>query len=59
MIDKGGIQAAESMHVQFLTDQMAYRWTYRLDGQPAWRTTLTPANGSATLAPFVTLATRA
>lgn len=59
MIDKGGIQAAESMHVQFLTDQMAYRWVYRVDGQPAWRTALTPANGSATQSPFVTLATRA
>lgn len=58
MIDKGGVQAAESMHVQFLTGQMAYRWTYRLDGQPAWKTALTPANGSATQSPFVTLATR-
>lgn len=59
MIDKGSIQAAESMHVQFLTDQMAYRWVYRVDGQPAWRAALTPANGSATQSPFITLATRA
>jgi HK97 family phage major capsid protein len=59
LIDKGGIEAAESMHVQFLTDQMAYRWIYRVDGQPAWRTVLTPANGSATQSPFITLATRA
>lgn len=57
-ITKGGVIAAESMHVQFLTDQMTYRWTYRVDGQPAWNAALTPANGSNTLSPFVTLATR-
>lgn len=57
-IDKGGVQAAESMHVQFLTDQMTYRWTYRVDGKSAWRSALTPANGSNTQSPFITLATR-
>jgi len=57
-IDKGGVNAQESMHVQFLTDQMTYRWTYRIDGQLAWRTALTPANGSNTLSPVVSLATR-
>lgn len=58
-IDKGGVKEASSMHVAFLTDQMAYRWTYRVDGEPGWRTTLTPANGSNTQSPFVTLAERA
>ena len=58
VIDKGGVQAAESMHVQFLTDQMTYRWTYRIDGQPAWRSALTPANGTNTQSPFITLETR-
>jgi HK97 family phage major capsid protein len=57
-IDKGGVQAAESMHVQFLTDQMTFRWTYRIDGQPAWRSAMTPANGTATQSPFVVLQTR-
>lgn len=58
MIDKGGVQAAESMHVQFLTDQMTFRWTYRVDGKPAWRSALTPANGSNSQSPFLTLSTR-
>jgi len=58
VIDKGGVQAAESMHVQFLTDQMTYRWTYRIDGQPAWRSALTPANGTNSQSPFITLETR-
>jgi len=57
-IIKGGVQAAESMHVQFLTDQMTYRWTYRIDGQSAWSSALTPANGTNTLSPFVTLEAR-
>jgi HK97 family phage major capsid protein len=58
-IDKSGVKEAESMHVQFLTDQMTFRWTFRLDGQPAWSSALTPKNGSATQSPFITLATRA
>ena len=56
--EKGGIQAASSMHVQFLTDEMAFRLTYRVDGMPWWSSSLTPFKGSATKSPFVTLATR-
>lgn len=59
MIEKGGIQSASSMHVRFLYDEMTYRFTYRVDGQPIWNAPLTPANGSNTLSPFITLATRA
>lgn len=57
-IDKGGVQSASSMHVAFTTHEQALRATWRIDGRPRWRTTLTPANGSNTLSPFVTLATR-
>ena len=55
---KGGLQQAESMHVQFLTGEMTYRFTYRVDGQPARASVLTPFKGSNTQSPFVTLATR-
>lgn len=58
-IDKGGVKEASSMHVAFLTDQMAFRWTYRVDGESGWRSALTPANGSNTQSPFITLAARA
>jgi HK97 family phage major capsid protein len=58
LIDKGGIQTAESIHVAFLTDQRAFRFIYRVDGQPRWASALTPANGTNTLSPFVRLATR-
>ncbi len=58
-IDKD-VQAASSIHVQFLTDQVAYRFVYRCDGQPKVAAPLTPYKGTSnTLSPFVALATRA
>jgi HK97 family phage major capsid protein len=58
MIDKGGLKSDVSMHVRFLNDEQTFRWTYRVDGQPAWNSALTPYKGSNTLSPFVTLAAR-
>ena len=58
IVDKGGIQAASSMHVAFLTDEMVFRITYRVDGEPLWNAQLTPFKGSNTLSPFVSLASR-
>lgn len=55
VIDKGGPQQATSMHVKFLTDEMAFRITYRVGGQPLWHAALTPKNGSNTMSPFITL----
>ena len=57
-VDKAGIQTASSIHVQFLTDQTAFRFVYRCDGQPYRAAALTPANGTNTLSPVVQLETR-
>jgi HK97 family phage major capsid protein len=57
-IEKGGIQSASSIHVNFLTDEMVFRWTVRVNGQPIWDKPLTPYKGTNTVSPFVTLATR-
>lgn len=57
-IDGGGIQAAQSMHVRFINDEMTFRWTWRLDGQPKWRSPITPFKGALTRSPFITLAVR-
>jgi len=58
-IDKGGIQEAASIHVQFLYDESVLRFVYRFDGQPKWASALTAFNASSdTLSPFVLLATR-
>lgn len=58
IVDKGGVRAETSMHVAFLTDQMVFRITYRVDGKPMWHSVLTPFKGSATKSPFIALATR-
>lgn len=55
----GGVNAASSMHVQFLTDQMCYRFTRRVDGLPTWQAALTPYKGAGnTMSPFIALETR-
>jgi HK97 family phage major capsid protein len=60
LIEKGGIQNASSIHIAFTTDETAFRFVYRVDGQPLWNNTLTPENGTSnTVSPFVMLATRA
>jgi HK97 family phage major capsid protein len=59
IIRKGGLRAAESIHVQFLTNETTFRVIYRVNGQPLWDKALTPFKGSNTQSPFVTLATRA
>lgn len=58
-IEKGGIDAASSIHVLFLTDEMTFRFILRVDGQPKRASALTPYKGSATTSAFITLATRA
>lgn len=58
MIDKS-VSAASSIHVQFLTGEQVFRFIYRVDGQPVDNKPITPYKGTATLSPFVTLATRA
>ena len=58
LLTKGGVKQASSLHVAFTTDEMAFRATYRVDGQPLWKSALTPFKGSATQSPTITLATR-
>ena len=55
-IEKGGIESASSIHVQFLADETVFRFVYRFDGGPMWSSTLTPFKGSNTQSPFVVLA---
>jgi len=57
-IDKGGIMGASSIHVRFINDETTFRFVYRYDGEPKWDSALTPFNGTNTVSPFVTVATR-
>jgi HK97 family phage major capsid protein len=58
LADKAAAQMASSVHVRFLTDEMAFRVTYRVDGQSIWQAPLTPYQGTQTKSPFVVLASR-
>lgn len=58
LIDKGGINAASSIHVRFLYDENVFRFIYRVDGQPLWNKPLMPYKGSGAISPFVALAKR-
>jgi HK97 family phage major capsid protein len=53
-----GIKAVTSLHLHFLTDESAYRYTLRCAGQPAFHAPITPYDASATVSPFVVLDAR-
>ena len=56
--DKGAMNEASSIHVDFIYDQEMFRFLYYFDGQPRWTSALSPYKGTATVSPFVVLATR-
>jgi HK97 family phage major capsid protein len=58
LVRKGGLNTTSSIHVKFIYDEMTFKFVMRVNGKPKWKTVLTPAKGTNTLAPFVTLATR-
>jgi HK97 family phage major capsid protein len=55
---KGPMQAAQSIHVAYLTDQVCFRFVLRVDMAPELASAVTPAQGSTTESCFVTLETR-
>jgi HK97 family phage major capsid protein len=57
-ISKGGVAQAVSMHVEFLTDQLALRFTMRMNACPWENSPITPFKGSNTQSSFVTLGAR-
>lgn len=56
---KGGVDAATSIHVQFLTAENCFRFIFRANGLPKRNTKLTIKNSSNQRGPFVALAARA
>jgi len=57
--DRQVMSAMSSPHFKFQNDQTAYRIIQRVDGRPWLQSAVTPENNSASLSPFVQLATRA
>jgi len=56
--DRMAMQSMVSEHFLFSTDKIAFRIIERLDGRPWIQSAITPHAGSATLTPFVQLASR-
>jgi HK97 family phage major capsid protein len=55
----GGIRSSSSIHLWFDWDVTAFKFTFRMGGQPWLSAPISPRDGSTTLSPFVTLAVRA
>jgi len=53
--DRKDLRVDSSTHVRFTTDETAWRFVERVDGQPWVDSAFTPYNGGATLSPFVQL----
>jgi HK97 family phage major capsid protein len=59
-IDKGGLETDTSIHVQFLYDEMVFRFRYRFNGTPYTNSPVASyKNSNHTLSPYITLAERA
>lgn len=58
MISKAGIQESVSTHVEFLRDQTAFKFTFRIDGRPLYDSPTEPLNGTNTQSDFLAIATR-
>jgi HK97 family phage major capsid protein len=56
--NKGDINEAMSIHVEFIYDQDTFRFTWYFDGQPKLKSAITPYKGSATVGPFVVIGAR-
>jgi len=54
----GGIRQDISIHLYFDQSVTAFRFVFRIGGQPWWSSPITRANSSNTLSAFVTLAAR-
>lgn len=53
------LESAESIHVRFIYNERAFRFSMMNAGAPWWRAKYTPYKGANQLSPFVTLAARA
>jgi HK97 family phage major capsid protein len=55
---QAGIQSYSTPFVYFVQDLQTFKFIVRVDGAPAYNKTISPANGSATMSPFLVCATR-
>jgi HK97 family phage major capsid protein len=53
LIEKGGPQTTQSIHVRFINSESVFRFTYRVDGQPQYASPITQYKGGSTMSPFI------
>lgn len=58
-ITRSGLRTDLSAHIYFDRDSYCFRISYRHGGTPIWHVPFTPARGTTTTSPFVSLETRA
>src|SRR3990167_5505249 len=54
----GGIKSAVSIHVRFLYEEQAFRFSFRVGGASPWTAPVEDYNGTTTRGPFITLEDR-
>lgn len=54
----GGVKTASSIHVRFLYEETAFRFTYRIGGKSFWTSPKEDLHGDTTRSPIITLASR-
>lgn len=54
----GGTRVDTSIHLKFDTDETVFRFIFRVAGAPWWSAAISQRDGSNTLSPFITLASR-
>ena len=58
VVKSGGVQQEMSIHLWFDQDLIAFKFTFRVGGQPWWSAPITRLNGNNTLSSVVTLQSR-
>lgn len=58
IVERAGITKQTSMHMYFDTDQVAFKFNWRLGGRPEWMNTITGAKSTVARSPYVALAAR-
>lgn len=59
IVERAGINKQTSMHMYFDTDEVAFKFSWRVGGRPDWMSTITGANSTIARSPYVALAARA
>ena len=59
IVERAGINKQTSMHMYFDTDEVAFKFSWRVGGRPDWMSAITGANSTIARSPYVALAERA